>query len=166
MRRIAWTVAAVPVLLAPGALLAQGQRKTAPDTAAAIGCWDLRLGPWRHRPPEAGPDDVVPRRVQLTATPDSSLVSGGHALVMRAAPGATPSRLRYTNWAPLPGGAVRLSWSGELAGVVAIATLRGDALAGTATTFTDVYPQHPDSAVFRGTRVACNAPLPTDSRRP
>lgn len=126
-----------------------------PDTGAALGCWELRIGAWKSTGKTGGNSLSLPARIQLTRTPDTSMVAAGRALLMRAAPGAQPGSLRFSFWVPIAGDSVRLEWTGGFGGLVGRAHLRGDTLRGSLTTYTDVYPQHPDSAPLLAIRVPC-----------
>ena len=160
------------VLMTAAAVAACGPPKpivvAAPPVAASplaswpdvVGCWELRMGAWRPAL-MLGPDERIvtpPSRVLIDSTIGTRPYERRN-LLLRPAPGATPSVHRYSWWNMGRADSIQLRWTTGFSGVNMSLDHEGDTLRGTAETTWDFerQVQHADVTMWR---VACDAAAP------
>ena len=160
------------VLIATAALAACGPPKpievaapaVAPSPLASwpdvVGCWELRMGAWRPAL-MLGPDERIvtpPSRVLIDSTIGTRPYERRN-LLLRPAPGATPSVHRYSWWNMGRADSIQLRWTTGFSGVNMSLDHEGDTLRGVAETTWDFerQVQHADVTMWR---VACDAAAP------
>ncbi len=159
-------------LIMAAASVACGPRKpidvVAPPVAAAplaswpdvVGCWELRMGAWRPAL-MLGPDERIvtpPSRILIDSTIGTRPYERRN-LLLRPAPGATPSVHRYSWWNMGRADSIQLRWTTGFSGVNMSLDHLGDTLRGVAQTTWDFdrQVQHADVTMWR---VACDAAAP------
>jgi hypothetical protein len=140
----------------------------APPPAAAplaswpdvVGCWELRMGAWSPAL-MLGPDERIitpPSRVLIDSTIGTRPYERRN-LLLRPAPGATPTVHRYSWWNMGRADSIQLRWTTGFSGVNMSLAHEGDTLRGLAETTWDFdrQTQHADVTMWR---VACDAAAP------
>ena len=145
-----------PIEVAPPAV-APAPLASWPDV---VGCWELRMGAWAPAL-MLGPDERVvtpPSRVLIDSTIGTRPYERRN-LLLRPAPGATPSVHRYSWWNMGRADSIQLRWTTGFSGVNMSLEHAGDTLRGIAETTWDFerQVQHADVTMWR---VACDAAAP------
>ena len=131
-----------------------------PSWPDVVGCWELRMGAWRPAL-MLGPDERIvtpPSRILIDSTIGTRPYERRNLLV-RPAPGATPSVHRYSWWNMGRADSIQLRWTTGFSGVNMSLDHQGDTLRGVAETTWDFdrQVQHADVTMWK---VACDAAAP------
>ncbi len=140
-----------PVRVAPAPL---------PSWPDVVGCWEVRMGAWRPAL-MLGPDERIvtpPSRILIDSTIGTRPYERRN-LLLRPAPGATPSVHRYSWWNMGRADSIQLRWTTGFSGVNMSLDHRGDTLSGIAQTTWD-FDRQPQTADVTMWRVACDAAAP------
>ena len=145
-----------PIVVAPAAV-APTPLASWPDV---VGCWELRMGAWSPTL-ILGPDERIvtpPSRVLIDSTIGTRPYERRN-LLLRPAPGATPSVHRYSWWNMGRADSIQLRWTTGFSGVNMSLEHEGDTLRGIAETTWDFdrQVQHADVTMWR---VRCDVAAP------
>ena len=159
-------------LIVIGASIACGPRKpievapaaVAPTPLASwpdvVGCWEVRMGAWAPTLMLGADERIItpPSRVLIDSTIGTRPYERRN-LLLRPAPGATPSVHRYSWWNMGRADSIQLRWTTGFSGVNMSLEHDGDTLRGIAETTWDFerQTQHADVTLLR---VACDAAAP------
>lgn len=139
-------------------------RAVAPTPLASwpdvVGCWELRMGAWSPTL-TLGPDERIvtpPSRVLIDSTIGTRPYERRN-LLLRPAPGATPSVHRYSWWNMGRADSIQLRWTTGFSGVNMSLEHEGDTLRGVAETTWD-FDRQVQRADVTMWRVACDAAAP------
>ncbi|HZO18034.1 MAG TPA: hypothetical protein VFB46_03530 [Gemmatimonadaceae bacterium] len=132
-----------------------------PSWPDVVGCWELRMGAWRPTLALGNDERIVtpPSRVLIDSTVGTRPYERRNLLV-RPAPGATPSVHRYSWWNMGQGDSIQLRWTTGFSGVNMSLSHEGDTLRGQAETTWDFDRQVQTADVVMW-RVRCDADAPT-----
>jgi hypothetical protein len=125
-----------------------------------VGCWEVRMGAWRPAL-MLGPDERIvtpPSRVLIDSTIGTRPYERRN-LLLRPAPGATPSVHRYSWWNMGRADSIQLRWTTGFSGVNMSLDHRGDTLRGLAETTWD-FDRQVQTADVTMWRVRCDAAAP------
>lgn len=145
-----------PIEVAP-ARVAPAPLPTWPDV---VGCWEVRMGAWKPAL-MLGPDERIvtpPSRVLIDSTIGTRPYERRN-LLLRPAPGATPSVHSYSWWNMGRADSIQLRWTTGFSGVNMSLDHQGDTLRGIAETTWD-FDRQAQTAEVTMWRVACDAAAP------
>jgi hypothetical protein len=141
--------------VALGAFSVAHAQNVSPESV--VGCYDLRLGPWKPHPPEDSLPYAPPPRVQLVTAPAVATFGPGY-LTLSPAPNSLPSVHEFAGWRPGGGDSLDLYWSTGFQGLEMTVRVVGDTLRGSARTFTDFGKTYTTKVI--AARVSCASPVP------
>lgn len=161
---VAFFLAAVSFACGPRKPIEVAPPPVAPTPLASwpdvVGCWELRMGAWAPALMLGADERVItpPSRVLL----DSAVGTRPYErrnLLLRPAPGATPSMHRYSWWNMGRADSIELRWTTGFSGVNMSLSHEGDTLRGLAETTWDFdrQVQHANVTMWR---VRCDADAP------
>ena len=126
-----------------------------------VGCWELRMGAWSPALMLGADERIItpPSRVLIDSTIGTRPYERRN-LLLRPAPGATPSVHRYSWWNIGRADSIELRWTTGFSGVNMSVEHEGDTLRGVAETTWD-FDRQIQTANVTMWRVPCDAAAPT-----
>lgn len=125
-----------------------------------VGCWELRMGAWRPALMLGADERIItpPARILIDSTIGTRPYERRN-LLLRPAPGATPSVHRYSWWNMGRADSIELRWTTGFSGVNMSLEHEGDTLRGVAETTWD-FDRQVQTANVTMWRVPCDAAAP------
>lgn len=171
-RRALWACWATTIALGPVACARSESPDPAAAFAAALGCYDVTLGPWTEMaqdhpvvatdPPPV--DDasihVIPPRVQLSDEPTPYSTPEDTSWSASAPPGALPVGQPYQAWALDEDGRLSLGYGNGMSGLHGVLDAAGDGWTGTMEGYSDVSGITRWERQVSLSRVDCASPPP------